>query len=182
MEGIFEDPRREHAPAISGRVLILNQSYEPVTVCSVQKAVVLLYLHKADIVAATRGRSLRSVSAQMPFPSVIRLSHYRHIPFKSIILSRKNILRRDGHRCQYCGSTANPLTVDHIIPKSLGGGETWENLVTACVRCNNRKDDRTPETAGLRLRSTPRKPSHVTFIIHSVGTVDECWRPYLFMA
>lgn len=182
MEGIFEELHHGQAPAISGRVLILNQSYEPVTVCSVQKAIVLLYLRKADMVAAARGRVLRSVSTQMPFPSVIRLAHYRHIPYKGIILSRKNILRRDGHRCQYCGSTTVPLTVDHIVPRSLGGGETWENLVTACVRCNNRKDDRTPEAAGLRLRSTPRKPSHVTFIIHSVGSVDELWRPYLFMA
>jgi 5-methylcytosine-specific restriction endonuclease McrA len=134
------------------------------------------------VVATVDGRLLHSVSTKMPFPSVIKLGHYRRIPYKNIILSRKNILRRDGYRCQYCGTTATPLTVDHIVPRSLGGHDTWENLVAACVRCNNTKDDRPPDKAGMRLRSIPRKPSHVTFIIHSVGTVDDRWKPYLFMA
>jgi 5-methylcytosine-specific restriction endonuclease McrA len=178
---IFEGYESEHAPAISGRVLILNQSYEPVTICSVQKAVILLFLHKADMVATADGRVIRSVRSQMPFPSVIRLSHYRRIPYRNIILSRKNILRRDGFRCQYCGAHSAQLTVDHVIPKSRGGSDSWENLVTACVRCNNSKDDRTPEAAGMNLHARPRRPSHVTFIIHSAGTVEENWKPFLFM-
>jgi 5-methylcytosine-specific restriction endonuclease McrA len=150
-------------------------------VCSVQKAVVLVYLDKAEIVSTADGRVIRSVHSTFPFPSVIRLSQYKRIPYKNIILSRKNILRRDGHRCQYCGSTSPPITVDHILPKSQGGGESWENLVAACIRCNNVKDNRTPEKAGMRLRSVPRRPSHVSFIIHSVNSLDERWRPYLFL-
>ncbi len=182
LEAAFEFGDTNKPKAISGRVLILNQSYEPITVCSVQKAVILLYLDKAEIVAETEGRWIRSVSQRLPFPSVIRLRRYKRVPYKQIMLSRKNILRRDGHRCQYCGTSASPLTVDHIVPRSHGGRDTWENLVTACVRCNNIKSNRTPEHAGMYLRSIPRKPSHVTFIVHSVGHVDTHWRPYLFMA
>lgn len=146
-----------------------------------QKAVVLVYLQKADIISTADGKVLRSINSTFPFPSVIRLGQYKRIPYKNIILSRKNILRRDGHRCQYCGTSTPPITVDHIIPKSRGGADTWENLVAACIRCNNVKDDRTPEKAGMRLRSTPRRPSHVTFLVHSVNAVDDRWRPYLFM-
>ena len=134
------------------------------------------------MVATADGKVLRSVNSQVPFPSVIKLEHYRRIPFKNIILSRKNILRRDGHRCQYCGATSAPITVDHVVPKSLGGRDTWDNLVAACVRCNNVKGNTTPEKAGLKLRSVPRKPSHITFIIHSVGNLDDRWKPYLFIA
>ena len=127
------------------------------------------------------GKCIRSVRSTFPFPSIVRLRSYTRIPFKNIILSRKNILRRDGHRCQYCGTTSPPITIDHIVPKSLGGKDTWENLVAACIRCNNTKSDRTLEKAGMFLRSKPRRPSHVSFIVHSIGNVDERWKPYLFM-
>ncbi|MDX9759503.1 MAG: HNH endonuclease [Bacteroidota bacterium] len=163
-------------------MLVLNQSYEPLSVCSVQKAVVLLFLSKADLVVEHPRRRIRTVSASYPFPSVIRLSRYMHIAFRGIMLSRKNILRRDGHRCQYCGTTAAPLTVDHIIPKARGGTDSWENLVTACLACNNRKRDRTPERAGMALRCVPHRPSHVSLIAHSVHNVDDQWKPYLFIA
>ncbi|MDH7516273.1 MAG: HNH endonuclease [Bacteroidota bacterium] len=178
---VFEDAGCHTASRLSGRVLILNQSYEPITVCNVQKAVILVYLEKAEIVATADGKVIRSPSTAFPFPSVIRLTQYKRVPYRRIILSRKNILRRDNHCCQYCGTTAAPITVDHVIPRSQGGTDTWENLVAACIRCNNLKGDRTPEKAGMRLRSIPRRPSHVSFIIHSAGTVDEAWRPYLFI-
>lgn len=163
-------------------MLVLNQSYEPLSVCSVQKAVILVFLDKADIVIENPHRKIHTVNAPYPFPSVIRLSHYKRVPFKNIMLSRKNILRRDGHRCQYCGGTTAPLTVDHIIPRSHGGKDTWENLVTACLACNNRKRDHSPERAGMTLRSVPRRPSRVSFIAQSVHNVDDLWKPYLFMA
>lgn len=163
-------------------MLILNQSYEPIAVCSAQKAVILLYLEKAEMIATADGKVIRSVNAAFPFPSVIRLARYKRVPYRSIILSRKNILRRDGHRCQYCGATTLPITVDHIVPRSVGGADSWENLVAACIRCNNLKGDRTPDKAGMRLRSQPRRPSHVSFIIHSAGSIDEPWKPYLFLA
>lgn len=84
-------------------------------------------------------------------------------------------------RCQYCGSPSAPLTIDHIIPRSRGGGDTWENLTTACIVCNNRKGNRTPEEARMRLLTQPRKPNHVLFLRQYIGRVDESWKPYLFM-
>ncbi|MGA9116028.1 MAG: HNH endonuclease [Bacteroidota bacterium] len=151
------------------------------SVINVKKAIVLLYLGKAELVEAHRGRDLHSVSVSMPFPSIVRLAVYVRVPYKKIILSRKNILRRDAHRCQYCGRSDIPLTVDHVVPVSRGGEETWENLACACVRCNNRKGDRTPEEADMRLHRSPMRPNHVTFIRHFVGTLDERWKPYLFL-
>jgi 5-methylcytosine-specific restriction endonuclease McrA len=162
-------------------VLILNQNYEPMSVCNVKKAIVLLYLGKAELVEAYNGKKVRAVSMSMPFPSIVRLGVYVHIPYKKIILSRKNILRRDGHRCQYCGRTDLQLTVDHIVPKSHSGEDTWENLVAACVHCNNKKGDRTLEEAHLKLQRKPLRPNHVSFIRHFVGNVDDCWKPYLYM-
>ncbi len=166
---------------MKGQVLVLNQDYSALTVCSVERAIVLVLLRKAEVVAVRPGRFVRSPSVQLPWPSVVRLKWYVRVPYKHIMLNRRNILRRDGYRCQYCGSREN-LTVDHIIPRSRGGRDTWENLVTACTRCNNRKGNRTPEEAGMRLRSRPFRPSHIMFIREFVGTIDDAWKPYLFMA
>lgn len=162
-------------------MLVLNQNYEPLSVCNVKKAVVLLYLGKAELIAALDGRHLHSVSMTMPFPSIVRLSVYVRVPFKKIVLSRKNILRRDSHRCQYCGRSDVPLTVDHVVPKARGGEDAWENLVCACVRCNNKKGDRTPSEAQMPLVRRPIRPNHVMFIRDFVGSVDDRWKPYLFM-
>jgi len=166
---------------MSAKVLILNQNYEPMSVINVKKAIVLLYLGKAELVVAQEGRMVRAVSMSMPFPSIVRLSVYVKIPYKKIILSRKNILRRDGHRCQFCGRTDVPLTVDHVLPVSRGGEDSWDNLVCACVDCNNKKGDRTPEEARMPLRRKPMRPNHVTFIRHYMGVLDEHWKPYLFL-
>jgi 5-methylcytosine-specific restriction endonuclease McrA len=162
-------------------VLILNQNYEPMSVCNAKKAIILLYLGKAELVEANDGKVIRSVSLSMPLPSIVRLGIYIHVPYKKIILSRKNILRRDGHRCAYCGRSDMSLTVDHIIPKAKQGEDTWENLVTACVDCNNKKGDRTPDEAHMKLLRKPMRPNHVTFIRHFVGHIDDRWKPYLYM-
>lgn len=166
---------------LSGKVLILNQNYEPLSVCSVQKAIILLWLGKAELVATCSNRSIRTVRAFYPYPSVVRLPRYIHIPYKKVELTRKNILRRDNHRCAYCGRTTPPLTVDHILPRSRSGSDTWENLVAACVRCNNRKGNRTPEEANMQLRIRPFRPNHVTFIRNVIGAVESEWEPFLFM-
>jgi 5-methylcytosine-specific restriction endonuclease McrA len=165
---------------MKGHVLVLNQDFSVLTVCSVERALILVFLQKAEVVEAYPGRFVRSPSMQFPWPSVVRLKGYVRVPYKHIMLSRKNILRRDRYRCQYCGSREN-LTVDHIIPRSRGGRDTWENLVTACTRCNNRKGNRTPEEAGMQLRSQPFRPSHIMFIRDFVGVIDEAWKPYLFL-
>ncbi|OGU14457.1 MAG: HNH endonuclease [Ignavibacteria bacterium GWB2_35_12] len=165
----------------NGRVLILNQSYEPVSICSAKKAIILIFLTKAEIVAKRDGRVVRSINYSMPFPSVIRLARYIKVPFKKIELSRRNILKRDGFRCQYCGTKSHELTIDHIIPKSRGGSDSWDNLVSACKSCNNKKADRTPEESGLHLIKRPRRPHHILFITQYMGKVDENWKPFLFM-
>ncbi|HEY3875910.1 MAG TPA: HNH endonuclease [Candidatus Kapabacteria bacterium] len=166
---------------LGGKVLILNGNYEPLAITNVEKAIILLYLSKAELVSSMTGRSVRSTSVTMPFPSVVRLSAFVRVPFKKVILSRKNILRRDGHKCQYCGTTSVTLTVDHIVPKSRGGEDSWENLVSACLRCNNVKGSQTPEEAQMPLMRRPIRPNHVTFLRQFAGRVDKDWEPYLFM-
>lgn len=133
------------------------------------------------MVTPLEGRLLHSASAQLPFPSIIRLAHYIRVPFKKVILSRKNILRRDGHKCMYCGSTSYSLTVDHIMPKSRGGEDSWENLVSACLKCNNKKGSNTPDEASMPLLTRPIRPNHVTFMRQYVGQINKGWEPYLFM-
>lgn len=167
--------------SLNGKVLILNQSYEPISICSAKKALMLLFLTKAELVEQNPHRNVRTVRVTYPFPSVIRLCAYLRVPFKKIELSRKNIMRRDGMRCTYCGGGTPPLTMDHIIPRSRGGTDSWENLTTACIKCNNKKGNRTPDEAGMRLLTVPKRPHHVMFLKHSMGQVDDTWRPYLFM-
>ena len=125
---------------------------------------------------------MRSVSSAFPFPVVVRLTIYIRVPGKRIILTRKNILKRDSHTCQYCGKINVPLTVDHVLPKTFGGNDEWENLVCACVECNNVKGNRTPEQAKMKLLKTPRRPNHLIFIQHYVGVKNKKWKPYLFLS
>lgn len=166
---------------INRNVLMLNQNYEPLTVCSARRAIVLLFQGKAEMIETADGLKLHSVREDFRLPSVVRLSQYKRVPYKRIMLTRKNVILRDGHRCQYCGSTRGPMTVDHIIPKTKRGADIWENMVCACVDCNNRKGDRTPEQAGMTLRKKPGHPSHISFIQRYIGVSDDRWRQYLFM-
>lgn len=162
-------------------VLLLNADYSALGVCTVERAVVLVFMGKADVVQALDGQFLRSARARFPMPSIVRLRAYIRVPYRSILLTRKNVLRRDRHRCMYCG-TREHLTIDHVMPKSRGGKDTWENLVAACSRCNARKGSRTPDEAHMPLLGRPFRPSHVMFIRDFVGNVDDTWKPYLFLA
>ena len=139
---------------LMGKVLVLNASYEPLNITSWRRAVVLLIKGKAEQVE----HNGRVVYAEMPLPTVIRLRHYVRVPYKEIPLTRRNILHRDGHSCQYCGYTGDDLTLDHVLPRSRSGEDTWENIVTACVRCNVRKGSRTPKEANMPLRIKPHRP------------------------
>ena len=163
------------------RVLLLNQNYEPMTICSAKKAIILLYLGKAQIVERCDSQMVRSIRMQIPLPSVVRLDRYILVPRKRIMLSRKNIVKRDRYRCQYCGTRSKPITVDHIIPRERGGKDVWENLVAACVDCNTKKGNRLPEEVNMTLLSKPRKPNHLYFIQNFFGDLDERWKPYLFL-
>ncbi len=137
---------------------------------------------KAELVLDDKRKNLHSVREIFPWPSVIRLSRYINVPYKKVVLTRKNILRRDAYKCSYCGRGDLPLTIDHVIPRARGGSDSWENLVCACTICNNRKGDRTPEEANMSLSGRPFKPSHIMFIKHVVGKLDENWKPYLYLS
>ncbi|MCH8927890.1 MAG: HNH endonuclease [Candidatus Marinimicrobia bacterium] len=162
------------------QVLLLNQSYEPLQICNMRRAIILIFLGKAHSVEQFDDE-IRSVSYSIKMPAVIRIYSYINLPRNSIVLTRKNILKRDSLSCQYCGTKSSPLTVDHIIPKVKGGKDSWENLTTACVSCNNKKGNRTLREANLKLLSKPRVPSRITFIQRFVRTPIKEWRPYLFM-
>ncbi|MCJ7578389.1 MAG: HNH endonuclease [candidate division Zixibacteria bacterium] len=162
-------------------VLVLNQNYEPLSVCTVKRAIVLVYLGKAEIIEKHDGYMIHSVSLRFPVPSVVRLGFYIKVPNKRILLTRKNIIKRDGHRCQYCGENHGAMTVDHVIPKIYGVQDSWENLVCACLKCNNIKGDQTPEQAGFKLLRRPKRPNHITFIQQFIGISDQRWKQYLFL-
>lgn len=160
------------------KVLILNQDYSALTICSVKKAFILIYLNKAELVSQADGMALRTVSLAYPMPSIIRLFSYVSLPYKGVMLSRQNVFKRDGHTCQYCGATKD-LTLDHVIPRSRGGRSHWNNLVSACKRCNSRKGDRTPEEADMPLKKQPFKPSFVMFLRDFSDHPEKDWEPYL---
>ncbi|MCP4566543.1 MAG: HNH endonuclease [FCB group bacterium] len=166
---------------VNSAVLVLNQNYEPLSVCSARRAIIMQLLGKVDVVETYDGLKVHSATRSIPLPSVVRLSWYVNVPYKRILLTRKNIIKRDRHTCQYCGDKKGMMTVDHVIPKRFRGGDTWENLVCACASCNNKKGDRPPEQAGMRLSRLPRRPNHITFIQSFIGISDERWKPYLFL-
>ncbi len=141
-----------------------------------------MFLGKAEIVADKANKRIHSVSRSFPLPSIIRLNSYIRVPYKSIILTRKNILRRDCHKCAYCGRGDLTLTIDHVTPKARGGSDTWENLVAACVKCNNKKGDRTPDEAKMPMRIKPYAPNHIMFMKNTVSRLDESWKTYLFQS
>ncbi|MCC9166569.1 HNH endonuclease [Pontibacter harenae] len=165
---------------MSDKVLILNQDYSAIAVCSAHKAFLLVYLQKAEAVSNSKGAFLRSITHVYPVPSVIRLQRYVRVPYCGIALSRHNIMRRDNYCCQYCGSDKN-LTLDHLLPRCRGGETNWQNLVTACSRCNTRKGDRIPEEAGLKLMKKPFKPSLLSFLQLHINNSNQDWKTYLGM-
>ena len=160
------------------KVLVLNASYEPLNITNWQRAVVLLLKGKAEQVEHN-GKML---APNFPLPTVIRLYHYVNLPYKDVPLTRRNILHRDGHSCQYCSYTGEELTLDHVMPKSRKGGDTWENMVTACVKCNVKKGNQTPKEANMPLRKNPRRPHsglyfEVTKYLRGGGHQE--WKKYL---
>lgn len=162
-----------------GHVLVLNASYEPLNVCSVRRAHVLVWKGKAEVVEAT-GKPLRSAAEKYVWPHVIRLLNYVRVP-KSVQrkISRRALFARDGWRCQYCGTETGKLTLDHIVPRSRGGDSIWENVVTSCAPCNLRKGNRTLDEVGMRLSTQPRPPAPALFVTLSAPRIPDGWQPYL---
>jgi 5-methylcytosine-specific restriction endonuclease McrA len=179
--GSPQSPLLQIRNTMTGHVLVLNQDYQALTITSVQRATVLVLLQKAELIEAEDERYVRSTRHQVPWPSIVRLKGYVRVPYKHILLTRKNVIRRDGHRCQYCGSK-DRLTIDHVMPRSRGGRDAWDNLVAACVPCNNRKGSRTPSEAGMELARKPFRPSYVMYIRDYVGSLEDTWKPYLYLA
>ena len=165
---------------LSNAVLVLNASYEPIHVCSVKRALVLV-CKGAAMVEEHSSRLLRTARGALPMPAVIRLVHYRKVPRRAPAVSRRGILLRDNFTCQYCqGSLSSArLTLDHVLPKSRGGRSSWENLVACCYACNNRKGNKTPGEASMALARAPRQ-----FGIHARQKVlsqsSTLWTRYLF--
>ena len=160
-----------------GKVLVLNASYEPLNITSWRRAVVLLLKGKAEQLEHKN----QFLYSNFPLPTVIRLLYYVRVPYKEIPLTRRNVLERDHHSCQYCKLKGDQLTLDHIMPRSRGGKDTWENLVAACVRCNVRKGNRTPKEARMTLIRQPRKPHsslYFELIKHTQGNRNQEWKKY----
>ncbi len=162
-------------------VLVLNQSYEPLNICRVRRAVVLLYQDKAEMLENGSG-FIHSANRELPVPSVIRLaSMIKRVPRLGRKLTRLEVFRRDQYACQYCGKETRPLTLDHVIPRYRGGQHTWENIVSACVPCNRRKAGRTPQEAGMRLIRQPSQPhdSRLFYIPAYYPDTRSEWQKYL---
>jgi 5-methylcytosine-specific restriction endonuclease McrA len=160
-------------------VLVLNASYEPLNVCTVRRAHVLVFKGKAEVVEEL-GKPLRSAAETFVWPHVIRLLAYVRVP-KSVQrkISRRALFARDGWRCQYCGTEAGKLTLDHVVPRSRGGESSWENVVTSCAPCNLRKGNRMLEEVGMRLHAPPRAPAPALFVTLAAPRIPDRWHPYL---
>jgi len=161
-------------------VLVLNATYEPLNVVSVKRAIVLLLKEKAEVVEAAQAK-LRAERIAFDLPLVIRLIAYVKVPRLSLPLTRRTVLARDMYTCQYCGrqpGKAN-LTVDHVVPRSRGGTTSWENVVAACIICNQRKGDRVPQEASLFLRARPARPRYVAIVLLGHPRPPAVWAKYL---
>ncbi len=157
--------------------LVLNATYEPLSVVSARRAICLVLLDKADIVADD-GTHVHSERMSMASPIVIRLRYVVKVPYhRHTAMSRRAVFARDNHKCGYCGNHAD--SIDHVLPRSRGGKNVWENVIAACRACNLRKRDRTPEEAGMKLSAPPRAPRELSWIVYSVPRVPEEWKPFL---
>ena len=166
-----------------GRVLVLNASYEPLNVCTVRRALVLILKEKAEVLERGDG-VLRSETMRIDRPEVIRLISFVRVPrdIHRRRITRKAVLARDGWTCQYCGSDKHSLTVDHVIPRSRGGESVWENIVASCAPCNRKKGNRLPQEIRMHPKRRPRPPGPTVFIRIAAPRTPAAWEPYLFAA
>ena len=160
--------------------LVLNASYEPLSVVSARRATCLVLAEKAELLEDD-GTVLHSESLTIAQPSVIRLRYMVKVPYiRRTSMSRRAIFARDDHRCQYCGDHAD--SIDHVFPRSRGGPHTWENVAAACKPCNLSKRDRTPEEAGMFLARPCRAPRSTAWVVVSISGIPDTWRPYILIA
>jgi 5-methylcytosine-specific restriction endonuclease McrA len=158
------------------QTLVLNASYEPLSTVSLRRALVLVMQQKAIVEHAHPGLRVRAAAVDLPVPQVIRLRRYVKVPFRQRVpWSRRGVLVRDRYRCAYCGRRA--ATIDHVVPRSQGGGDTWLNTVAACAEDNHRKANRTPAQAGMRLLVQPFEPTPAGALLLAVGAQDDATLP-----
>jgi 5-methylcytosine-specific restriction endonuclease McrA len=167
-----------------GHALVLNASFEPLHIVSWQRALQLLFQGKVEVVEEGE-MEVRTVRFSMKVPAVLRLLSYVPLTRKKQVIrfSRANVFTRDEHRCQYCGKQfqKSQLTLDHVVPVVQGGGKSWDNIVTACKPCNQRKGGRTPQESSMRLIQRPRRPLWLpsTTLKLGVAITPERWKIYL---
>ena len=166
------------------RTLLLNTTFEPISVLSWRKAVTMVYLDKVEVLKEYDKR-IQGVRVAIRQPAVIRLRSLVRSSRAAVKFSRKNIFLRDDHTCQYCGETfdSKRLTCDHIVPKSRGGLTEWTNIVTCCIRCNLKKSDKLPDEVKMFPRKRPSRPNgFYMFMLHlGVGVAPDHWKDYLFL-
>ena len=168
-------------PLINHPVLVLNQSYEPLTVCRARRAVVLIFQGKAEMIENGLGY-IHTIGAAIELPSVIRLAQLVRRPHRQRKMTRYEIFNRDRYTCQYCAEKSRHLTLDHVIPRYRGGEHTWENVVSACADCNRKKAGKTPREANMKLIRQPLPPTgNPLFVVpyHYLSRRDE-WQKYLY--
>jgi len=157
-----------------GTVLVLNSDYSPLNVTTLQRGFVLVDKGKAEVIKKGDNDIVTTIG-NFVRPLVIRLLNYIKFRPKSIKVNRKRIFKRDGNICQYCDSKKN-LTIDHVIPRSRGGKNTWKNMVTCCYRCNLNKGNKTPEEAGMKLKNQPYEPTIFSSVIGD--EIEHIWNDF----
>ena len=163
------------------KVLVLNQSYEPLMVIGAKRAICLLLTEKSECIQ-NYDDIIRAQSFSMNLPSVIRVNRYVRFFRNNAILNRINVLKRDNFTCQYCSKKSNSMTIDHIIPKNRGGKDTWGNLVAACGKCNTKKGNQLLETIEMQLLKKPKKPNYLFYFKQYINKdVEDSWKEYLYM-
>ena len=165
------------------QTLVLDAGYLPHRIVSWQRAVTMLFAGKVEVVEEY-DEDIRSVSLTIKMPAVVRLLRRIRGRKYRVKFSRINVMSRDKFRCQYCGQKLpmRKLSYDHVLPKCQGGKTTWENIVTACFPCNDRKANRTPEQAGMKLRTTPRRPASLPFLAINISTrsIPDAWATWVY--
>jgi 5-methylcytosine-specific restriction endonuclease McrA len=163
-------------------VLVLNQDYQPINICRVRRAILLVFQGKAEVLENGLGM-IKSISYSLPIPSVIRLAYFVKRPYFQRKLTRFEVFNRDKYTCQYCGKESKALTLDHVLPRYRGGEHDWENIVSCCFSCNRRKAGRTPEEAGMKLIHHPSPPPPTSFYIpHQYLHTYSGWQKFLIQA
>ena len=166
---------------MSQEVLVLNSDFEPLNVCHMRRALVMVYLGKADILHS-QDIVVATLYGDMSTPSVVKLKHHVRRPLPELKLSRRTVFARDDFKCQYCGIIAKDLTIDHVIPKRHGGKTSWENVVASCRKCNMKKSDKFLHQTAMRLMTVPKRPKYIPYISltkYLLGRKNEVWRDYL---